>query len=131
MEDRRRAAVRHRSRRGTHRARAPGDDSHHGVEHVMSVDEAQNWRRHVGGRAGELLGVARVNGSAERIREPCKAWSKILRLFRNRCSSDRILHECTCEGRSVYGYLEGLTLTARPCRKRLSIFLPFWNNRPA
>ena len=77
MEDRRRAAVRHRSRRGTHRARAPGDDSHHGVEHVMSVDEAQNWRRHVGGRAGELLGVARVNGSAERIREPCKAWSKI------------------------------------------------------
>ena len=59
MEDRgerRRAAVRHRSRRGTHRARAPGDDSHHGVEHVVSVDEAQNWRCHVGGRGGESPG---------------------------------------------------------------------------
>ena len=73
----------------------------------------------------------RVGGSAERIREPCKAWSKILRLFRNRRSSDRIQHECTGDRRSVYGNLEGLTLTACLCRKRLSVFLPFWNNRPA
>ena len=51
--------------------------------------------------------------------------------FRNRRSSDRIQHECTGDRRSVYGNLEGLTLTACLCRKRLSVFLPFWNNRPA
>ena len=61
------------------RARA-GDDSHHGVEHVVSIDEAQKWRRHVGGVV--VPGVARVGGSAERIREPFVVQDS--QTFRNR-----------------------------------------------
>ena len=50
-----RAAVRDGWTRWTSRE-AVSNDAHHGVEHVVSVDEAQNWRCHVGGRVGESPG---------------------------------------------------------------------------